>query len=362
MTAQMETTLNLALALEGSVAPGTDEVRRLTGVADMLESLPDPDIDPRFVARLEAVLMAEFDAKHGVSTVAPEAGLRLVTAQPKVQPTPETATRVAPNVIALPRRRLVIRKAIAGMAAAAMISALPIVAAASSLPGSPFFGIEKFRQNHAISAAHGAEKGFVMEGTARKWIGYGAEMIALEYDANQIDRVLQHAGWLQTGAARIISATGTAAQVERLRAMLAADAERLDRLRDLAPATALPALVRAIDWANELSDRLATGKVVTLPSTIRPLGTVSTSLDAIVEEGTSGSGGSTSKNSTGSGQKSTTTSNTDKTIDQNLADVEEECEIIFREELGDTLVPVSAFKCRVDAANSDEVADLPVKK
>lgn len=275
MNARMaDTTLALALALEGTAQPASEEIERLAGIAGTIATLPDPEIDPRFAARLEARLMAEFDA------ISARPVLRLVeTATP--EPTPEPA--LAPNVVALPRRRLVVRKALAAAIAAAMLSALPVVASASSLPGSPFFGIERWRQNQMISSAHGAEKAFAMEHIARRWIGYAEQMTALRYERDAIDGVLGHAGRLQAGAVALIVRLGTDREIARLGAMLESDAARLRELLDVAGDPIRPVLLDMLAAIERLADRLAgagLGSVAVSPSATAGGGSVEVSPSA----------------------------------------------------------------------------------
>lgn len=350
MNANMEPTVNLALALEGTAVPSTEEIRRLTGVAGMLETLPDPDIDPRFAARLEAVLMAEFDAKHPAPQHAPM--LQLV--KPEATPAPVAEPKAQPNVIALPRRRFVVRKAIAGLAAAAMISALPVVAAASSLPGSPFFGIEQFRQNHAISSARGAEKAFVMEATARKWIGYSAEMVALNYDANAISRVLRRAGILQRDAATLLTRFGSPEQIDRLVAMLAGDSGRLTRIRSLAPSHARPALSRAITVIESITSQLAAGlePVVNVAAIITtdPTAAITAEPQSDVEA---------PKPTTRAPKGTPQVKEKNKPADLYWDDPEG-CQVWFSTVFGDTLKHPSELLCRAGAMKeAAQGADLP---
>ncbi|GAC1410347.1 MAG: hypothetical protein NVSMB57_04040 [Actinomycetota bacterium] len=245
MKASMDTTTFLALALDGSAAPVNEEITRLTGIAEMLETLPDPQIDPRFSARLEAVLMAEFDALHQTPA------LQLVKSAPAAEP------KMAPNVIAFPRRGLVVRKMVAAAIAAAMLSALPIVASASALPGSPFFSITRWRQNNAISSVHGAHRAFVEEKVARQWIGYAAQMVALRYSNSLIDSTLRHAGWLQTQAALIVTRAGTHADIAKLSRMLREDARRLTEIGSQATDPTKPLVSKAIDLVARLTKSLS---------------------------------------------------------------------------------------------------------
>ena len=347
MKPMTDTTLALALALDGTASPATDEIKRLSGIAGLVDALPDPEIDQRFVARLEATLMAEFDAKFGEAA----APLHIVKAEPKIEANEE---RTAPNVIALPQRRFVVRRALAGMVAAAMLSALPVVAAASSLPGSPFFGVERWRQNHAISSAHGAAKAFLVEQTARKWIGYGSQMAIVGYDVSDIESVLAHAGRLQTQAATLIARVGTPGEIAKMAGMLADDVTRLQGILPQTRVSARPAVHDAIQTASDLTRRLvgslrtADGAPVVVPGT-----------EEIVASDPSTSTSTTSNGGSGATTKPADTSTgSDKPLDGNETSREywedydrAACHIIGREQVNDLLVGPSGLICQLNEVN-----------
>lgn len=336
-----DTTLALALALDGTAAPATDEIKRLSGIAGLVDALPDPDIDQRFVARLEATLMAEFDAKFGA------APLQLV--KPETKTETKTEEKTAPNVVALPRRRMVVRRALAGMVAAAMLSAMPVVAAASSLPGSPFFGIEQWRQNHAISSAHGAAKAFLVEQTARKWIGYGAQMAIIGYDASDIEATLFRAGRLQKQAADLIAKYGSDGQIAQMAGMFAEDAKALRRILPQTPASARPAVHDAIATATGLTASLVGGlddsnATVAIPAIAE---SVAAEAPKSSGSGTTGTDG-TKAQPKGTGGKEAAGDPTTQTRREYWETYDRTaCHTIAREELNDLLVGPSALMCDV---------------
>src|ERR1041384_563708 len=137
MKALMGESMNLALALEGRVkaARGTSD---LVVLADALAALPEPEIDASFARALEARLMTE---DFGVAAATRH--LHVVKAEPAFPTTPaDEIVRVAP-VVQMPRRNMVVRRSVAAGVAAAMLGAFPLVAAAQSLPGSPFYGLKR---------------------------------------------------------------------------------------------------------------------------------------------------------------------------------------------------------------------------
>lgn len=344
MTAQTDTTLALALALEGTAVPASEEVKRLAGIASLLETLPDPDIDPRFAARLEARLMAEMAETQAATESRP--ALSLVKPEPAVTPVQAPAPRPAPNVIALPRRRFVVRKMMAAAIAAAMLSALPVVAAAKSLPDSPFFFIEKFRQNHAISAAQGAAKAFQMEDVARRWLGYGSEMVALGYPANKVEQVLAYATRLQRRAATLIASIGTPAEIARMHDLLTDDAARLNDVLQSASDDTRSAVHEALRAVDQISRTLA--QALGIPLQAVPAGVVIPVITGGGESqrGSSQQGGGSPRGDT---KEDPQTPVTPPGPGQDI-DWDPTCDILFSETTGDLLSTASTGFCKAREA------------
>ncbi|HVL90978.1 MAG TPA: hypothetical protein VM841_12165 [Actinomycetota bacterium] len=349
-----DTTLALALALDGAAAPATDEIKRLSGIAGLVDALPDPEIDSRFVARLEATLMAEYDAKFGTQAESSPAPLRIVKSEPQSKTEQKAEPKAAPNVVAFPRRRMVVRRAVAGMVAAAMLSAMPVVAAASSLPGSPFFGIERWRQNHAISSAHGAEKAFVSESIARKWIGYGSQMTVLDYDPSDIEAVLFRAGELQTQAADLIARHGTKEQIAEMAGMFAQDATQLREILPKAAVSSRAAVEDAIATATGLT-RTLVGKLRSLDATF--------AIPAAVEATASKDGSAGSPKSTTPARGDAKSPDTGEEAPDKVADdtrreyaetAGDACEMIAREQANDLLAGPSKVACTVRDFDPDD--------
>lgn len=130
----------LALALEGRSSRHDHETTSLLAVANALRALPEPDIDPVFASALEHRLLTE-----GLAETA-RPGLRLVEPLGTVVEEP-----VSDVVVSLPRRRLQVRRSFVAAAAVMSLAAMPVVAAAAALPGSPFYGLKQ--QFHAAQIA-----------------------------------------------------------------------------------------------------------------------------------------------------------------------------------------------------------------
>ncbi|HVL33470.1 MAG TPA: DUF5667 domain-containing protein [Actinomycetota bacterium] len=125
--------LALALALEGRLSAARGETVKLVALAGVLAKLPEPEIDASFADALEARLLTD-----GLPQAATPR-LQLVS----IPATPADEVVRTAAVITMPRRRMVVRKSVAAFAAAAMLSAFPVAASASSVPGSPFYGLKR---------------------------------------------------------------------------------------------------------------------------------------------------------------------------------------------------------------------------
>lgn len=220
-----ETNLNLALALEGR-AKATAGNRGLVAIADALAALPDPEIDRTFMLALEARLMTE-----GLET-APARHLQIVTAEPAFpQTSADELVRVAP-VIQMPQRRGVVRRTVASGLVAAMVSAFPLVAAAKSLPGSPFYGL-KVRIQHAQIAIFGGviEDGFAHARLAQERLVEAGQLDAMHADPSLIEATLRAANdELKAAQALIMDNTTDPAALRRFAGMAAESEARIESM------------------------------------------------------------------------------------------------------------------------------------
>lgn len=138
----MNAEVALALALDGRLARFDDDTATLVAVADAVRALPDPVIDPVFATALEQRLLTE--GLEFAPTGRPV--LRVVTDEPAAPIT------ITPDVIiTFPRRRVAVRRSIVALAAAISMSALPVLASFSALPGGPLYGVKQ--KLHALELA-----------------------------------------------------------------------------------------------------------------------------------------------------------------------------------------------------------------
>lgn len=261
--------LTLALRLEGTTGAASVEVERLVDVAAMVATLPDPDIDPVFAAKLEQRLLTEGLAAQVAETPEPYQGLRVVRT-PQTQPAPARTEKLAPNVIALPRRRYVMRKALVAAIAAAMALAMPVAMASTALPGSPGYAIKEMRRSIQLHFMHGNELAFKMEHQAREYLAEAAQLAAIGGRSNLIEATLAKANRLLALATQITIRSGQPAAIARLRSMIERDG---DMLRAMLPTAGDKAsFVTAIDHVEDLSEALARamGIVLAEPGDIGP--------------------------------------------------------------------------------------------
>lgn len=242
--------LALALALDGAVAPASDEAERLVVLARALEVVAAPDIDPAFAARLEARLMTE------VLEQAPEAqpALRVVRPAPPFVAVPKS--KPAP-VVMIPRRRFVVRKALVAAIAAAMLMALPIAASASALPGTPFYSVKEWRQSVQLHFSSGAAKAFRHEQIARETLAEGAQLTTIGADPRMIQAAFDKANRHQRDAVAMIIDSANPALIKKMLRMIDADRGLLVALQPAAQHDARPAIHEALTETDVLSVRLA---------------------------------------------------------------------------------------------------------
>lgn len=178
----------LALALDGRAA-ARDHVASLVTLAEVLASAPEPEIDEGFAAALEARLMTEgLEEQQAPRTPR----LTLVSSIP-----PTSADDIArrADIVRMPRRRMVVRRGIAAAVAAASLAAYPLAAAASSLPGSPFYGI-KTAVEHAqiVFAGNAVQDGLSYARLAQRRADEVAQLVSLGAEADLIVGTAAEAG------------------------------------------------------------------------------------------------------------------------------------------------------------------------
>jgi hypothetical protein len=242
-----DTNLALALGLEGG--PASDaEIRRLVGVARILESVPDPDIDPGFAARLEARLMTEdLGLVHAIRpTPRPDEPIDL----------PEVEHRAA--IIRFPRRRFMVRKALAATIAAALALALPVVASAGALPGSPGYGLKLRIERMRLAAANGLiAKAFVWLDIAENRLSDAQQLSAL-HEPRFIPVTLDRLEEAQRNGASLILAASTDREIlARVAGVLQSQGVALQEMLPTVPSAARDDLLDAIRTGQTLSLRVA---------------------------------------------------------------------------------------------------------
>lgn len=243
--------LALALALEGRADAASPQVKQLVVLADGLSALPDPRIDERFAAALEARLLTE-----GLEEQVPVARPRLV-AVPAPSKAPAEPVRRAP-VVPLPRRRLVVRRALVGMVAAAALGAFPVIAAASALPGSPFYGLKQWFHSMTISLTGGSvQDGLHYAAWGQEKATEAVQLQARGADDARITKTLREADGLYRKAWGLIGPTADAAALRKLAALVEASERQLRSLSPELVAQARAAVDSAIDTTIAIQEAIA---------------------------------------------------------------------------------------------------------
>jgi hypothetical protein len=267
-----ENNLALALALQGA-STSDGEISRLVGVARILEAVPDPDIDPGFAARLQARLMTE------------DLGLVLaVVPTPKPDEPidlPKAGHRAA--IIRLPRRRFVVRKAMAATIAAAMALALPVLVATTALPGSPGYGLKLRLEQLRIAAIHDPiARGFGWLDIADNRLAEATQLAALKRP-RLIPATLALLQLAQrTGASLILEAATERETLARAAGMLQSQDTGLRDLLPEVPAATRDDVLDAIRTGQALSLRVAAAlglPMIRPPATVAPGAAASTPVD-----------------------------------------------------------------------------------
>lgn len=249
----------LAFALErGVVRP---DVRSLVEIARTLTLVPDPSIDPGFAARLEARLLSEGTQTAPSLTEAPAAPTISLVTEPasgsELHNDAPTHQKTA-AVIAFPRRRFVVRKALAVAIAAAMMLALPVAASAAALPGSPFYGLKTRLEKLQLIFARGAvADGFVLVGQSDRRLHEADQLIALGRTALVDATMNRMRSLLITGTTMILDSTSDPATLRRLASSLRQSTVMIAGMLKEAPTEVRTELLLALASGNALSTEVA---------------------------------------------------------------------------------------------------------
>ncbi len=246
----------LARALEYPVAQAPAELRGLVRIARALVAVPDPKIDPGFVARLEARLLSE------VIEEAPVRRLSVISSPPAASPAPVASSiqdsHPTATVTALPRRRFVVRKAMLAAIAAVLAVALPVVASGSALPGTPLYGIKLRMENLRVSLFGGPiTDGFAHLDFAERRLHEVDQLVALDRTdliPQTLDRMQQS---LELGTGLILRNTTDARILNRLAGVLRKTNGKLSDLFQEAPSTVRSDILAALVSGRALSAEVA---------------------------------------------------------------------------------------------------------
>lgn len=250
--------LDLELALEGRRKRVPAEVKSLVALAHDLATLPDPEIDARFAARLEQRLLSD-----GLEAATPARHLQAVPA-PKPQ-APAEPVRRAP-VVPLPRRRFVFKRGLVAAVAAAMLLAFPLAASANSLPGGLFhsFKVNVLERIELALAGGPVDDGFKHLDFAERRIGEIAQLLVLGNEGDVQGALDMMQGEQVTGVEAIMAATSDPAVLSRAARILEAQADALANIARNLSIDMRPAALDAASAAKALAERLvgATGDSV----------------------------------------------------------------------------------------------------
>ncbi|HEX9695741.1 MAG TPA: DUF5667 domain-containing protein [Actinomycetota bacterium] len=252
-----EVQLALAHALDDAALTPSGEIRGLVRLARVLQAVPDPEVDPDFAARLEARLLTEGLDELSVRRIPATSPPPKAHVSPRRSTAASIETPIA-EVVALPRGRFVVRKAVVGFVAAAMLFALPVVSAGSALPGSPLYGVKMAKEQIELAMARGpVADGFVYLRHAQRRLGEAEQLIATGRDRLVPSTLRRYDDAIQTGTQLILSATTDPAALARLAAQIRFGTGSLARLLDAASADVTPSVIDAIATADEMSLRVA---------------------------------------------------------------------------------------------------------
>lgn len=319
----------LALALEGRIHAAAGQTAELVALAGNLALLPDPEIDASWANALEARLL-------GADAVA-QPTLRLVEPAPAPQPLPT-------NVHQLPVRRFVVRRALAGAVAAAMLSAFPVVAVAGSLPGTPGYGVKRAIERwHIAMYGDAVADGFAHGRLAQRRVDEASRLIALEASPTIISITLRDAMLsLNLSSRLVLDNTDDAATLQRLSDMTAETQRRIAALAGDAPASSQDEWQGALDASIELQADVARllGTTVTPSAPVASVEPAPQSFDPP----TRANGNASKPNRPRVSDNVPSTG--DNGADEAIREVPRSCPVIGQEQgAGDLLAPVSRTAC-----------------
>jgi hypothetical protein len=301
MKSMGEKDLILSLRAQGA---GVAEARDLAYVAGALAVVPDPEIDAAFANELEATLMAEFDAQMApnVTQLRPAQPMRRIEQPAAAVAAPKTTkTSSAPiaTVIPLPRRKLVIRKAMAAAIAAALMLALPVAASANALPSSPMYKGKLALEDIRGFFTSGAAKGFFYLQRAKTRSEELAQETALGHTAvlAKVARLMQSEQ--AEGTKLILGSNPTAAELAQAAGTLREISQQLSSLLNVVPAAVRPTVLGALNKANALATSLdGTANGTLLPKMAIPVPAAPGDPTAAVQPASPSSGSTASTGST----------------------------------------------------------------
>lgn len=265
-----EEQLALAHALDSAALTPSGEIRSLVRLARSLQAVPDPEIDPAFAARLEARLLTE-----GLDELSAR---RWPVAQLKDPVSPVRLAAPSATVVALPRGRFVVRKAVIGMIAAAMLFALPVVSAGSALPGSPLYGAKIAKEQVELALARGpVADGFVYLRHSQRRLDEVAQLIAARRPAQVPSTLRRYDEAINKGTTLILSGTNDPAALARLDAQIRSGTGNLSRMLEFAPSGVAPSIIESITTGGEMSAlvRIALGEDGVPAGPVEPAAAVS---------------------------------------------------------------------------------------
>lgn len=348
MSPRMGQELALALALEGRIDAVPAETASLVALATELQALPEPEIDMNFAAALEQRLLTE-----GLEEAPVRPQLQVVRSIPET-PADEVVRRA--EVVRLPRRRYTVRRSIAAVAAAAMLSAFPVAATASSLPGSPFYGLKLFTERAQLAMFGGeVADAFTHVSLAERRIDEARQLTELGAAQDLIAGTLAAADEELRAALGLVEKASPGTGTLQRFAAAAREAEKaLQEVRPALAATAEAVAVEAIRTSREIQKVVAlalgfeVAPVTDAGAEAMPL-PVTAAQPATPAQGSSSSQGqqqsSQRTESKGSDGSKGRTATDDAATGKEVRGVTEGCRAPGSSELNDAL----AFLCRTDA-------------